>query len=618
MNTRGPLSLNEVDLQSISELISVTDSSLYQKSTDILHQAIASHAALLFEIDKVKQQKRLLAGSAVELLHDDIGDHLDTLITHQLYHQPHQYYLVPAQVHQRCPHDSYVARHHVEGYLGTVMTHTASGDLLYLFISLTEFPIEDPAAILQWHHLVSQVVMQYRRFQHLTDRTDVLLSRLNHEVSHDNLTNLMNRSFLSDTLERLVSASQSHFSFTLGMLDINDFKYINDLYGNYIGDQVLRFVAHAISECIQDEQLTFRIAGDEFAFITFDPQPMAVCEGILARIRTGYQDATHHIRISASIGIASYQEESIDADQLMLNASLALKGSKKHNQPPICCYDTHLSEEYHRKTQIIDALREELSKSLEEPQELYVVLQPIVKQHQSVWNYFEVLSRWQSQILGEVSPFEFIDAAEQSGLVIDLGRRVVELACIAKQQIELSLGRKIRLSINCSAHELSQPSNYIQQLSEQIAHYGFCPGEFTIEITETALLSQRQITRSILSHLRDAGFKVALDDFGTGYSSLNYIHSYPIDCIKIDASFIRNMLRSDTSEKVVSLIIQLANQLDVDLVAEGVEEEQSLVRLYEMGCTQIQGYLFSEPLPPEMIINHLLGQHMLQNSKTHE
>ncbi|MDW6094418.1 putative bifunctional diguanylate cyclase/phosphodiesterase [Vibrio rhizosphaerae] len=609
MNIREPRSSGAVDLQSISELISITDGSLYQKSTEMLHQATDSNAALLFEIDKIKQQRRLLAASSRELFDEDIGTHLDTLITYQLEYQPHQYYLIPAQVHQRYPQVNYLVKHQIEGYLGTMVNHTVSGDQIYLFVSLTQSPIVDPSIIVQWHRLVSQVVMQYRRFQHQTDRTDVLLNRLNYEVSHDDLTNLMNRSFLADTLERLVSASQSQFNFTLGMLDINDFKHINDLYGNYVGDQVLRFVAQTISACVQDEQLTFRIAGDEFAFITFDPQPATVCQDILARIRSGYQDIAHHITISASIGIASYKEESINADQLMLNASLALKNSKKLCPPAICCYDTHLSDEYHRKNQVIDALRGALNKNLDESQqELYVVLQPIVKQHQSTWKYFEVLCRWQSQVLGEISPVEFIAAAEQSGLIIELGHRVIELACLAKQHIEQSLNQKIRLSINCSAYELNHQSDYIQTLKERIVRYGFYPGEFTIEITETALLSQRAITGNILKELRNNGFKVALDDFGTGYSSLNYIHNYPIDCIKIDASFIKNMLCNETSEKVVSLIIQLAEQLDVDLVAEGVEEEQSLARLYEMGCTQIQGYLFSAPLPPEMVIHQLLEQ----------
>ncbi|ASA57259.1 putative bifunctional diguanylate cyclase/phosphodiesterase [Vibrio gazogenes] len=608
MNIRGPLSFSEVDLQSIAELISITDCSLYQKSTDMLHQATDSQAALLFEIDQVKQQKRLLAASSTGLFDDDIGAHLDTLITYQLEHQPHQYYLIPDQVYQRYPHATYLVNHQIEGYLGTLVNHAASGEQMYLFVSLTHSPITESAMLIQWHRLVSQVVMQYRRFQHQTNRTDALLNRLNYEVSHDDLTNLMNRSFLADTLERLVSASQSQFNFSLGMLDIHDFKYINDLYGNYIGDQVLRFVAHTISACIQDEQLTFRIAGDEFAFITFDQQPERVCQEILTRIRAGYQDVAHCIRISASIGIARHKEESNNADQLLLNASLALKNSKKFCQPDICCYDTHLSEEYHRKNQVIDALRDALSKNLDEPQEIYVVLQPIVRQHHPDWNYFEVLCRWQSPVLGDISPVEFIAAAEQSGLIIEFGDRVIELACLAKQQIEQSSNQKVRLSINCSAYELNQQDNYIQKLKERITHYGFYPGEFTIEITETALLSQRQVTRNIISNLRDAGFKVALDDFGTGYSSLNYIHNYPIDCIKIDASFIKNMLCNETSEKVVSLIIQLANQLDVDLVAEGVEEEQSLTRLYEMGCTQIQGYLFSAPLPPEMVIHQLLGR----------
>ncbi|MEI8634983.1 EAL domain-containing protein [Vibrio sp. PP-XX7] len=206
-----------------------------------------------------------------------------------------------------------------------------------------------------------------------------------------------------------------------------------------------------------------------------------------------------------------------------------------------------------------------------------------------------------------MNPAEFIIVAEQSGLIVDLGRRIVELACIAKQAIESAMGNKIRLSINCSAQELNLSQNYIGSLLEQITSYGFQPNEFTIEITETALLEQRFSAKHILSQLQKAGFRIALDDFGTGYSSLNYIHSYPIDCIKIDASFIRNMLDNHTSEKVVSLIIQLANQLNVDLVAEGVEEEHIMAKLYDMGCEQIQGYLFSKPIPTETVIQQLLS-----------
>lgn len=186
------------------------------------------------------------------------------------------------------------------------------------------------------------------------------------------------------------------------------------------------------------------------------------------------------------------------------------------------------------------------------------------------------------------SPAEFIEAAEQSGLIIELGERIIELACIAKQELEAHLGYTVKLSINCSAHELVDSNRYINHLTTLLERYGHDASDFVIELTETVLLSQSGREQMVLNSLRYLGFKVALDDFGTGYSSLNYIHNYPIDSIKIDATFVRNMLSNKTSEQVVYLIAQLAQLLDVDLIAEGVEDDRALNKLIDMGCHYIQ------------------------------
>ncbi|ANS87974.1 Protein-glutamate O-methyltransferase [Vibrio scophthalmi] len=239
-------------------------------------------------------------------------------------------------------------------------------------------------------------------------------------------------------------------------------------------------------------------------------------------------------------------------------------------------------------------------------------MQPIVSLNSPTWDYFEVLARWNSETLGVVSPMEFIEAAEQSGLIIELGERIVELACHAKWELEKGLGYKVRLSLNCSAHELSDSSRYMRHLTTTISRFHFEPREFTIELTETVLLSQTNEVRYILDKLRNQGFTIALDDFGTGYSSLNYIHSYPIDTIKIDATFIKNMLCNETAEHVVCLIVQLAQQLEVNLVAEGVESEDALQKLSDMGCTQIQGYYFSKPEIPLNIISYYSNLCLMQ------
>jgi diguanylate cyclase (GGDEF)-like protein len=606
MKTKQPCLLSVVDLKSISGLVTATGQVLYQKSTDILHKILASQASFLVKINASKHQKQLLATSAEGRIDEDILEQLERFLDQQLQDIVQEQFLIASQAYLHGPEHTYMVKYRIEGYLSSVIHSPADG--LCVLISLTTSPIKTPDILFEWHQLISSIIVQNQRQQHITYQTDVLLSRLNYEVSHDHLTNLKNRSFLADTLERLILTPHKYGSFSLGILDINGFKSINDLYGSYTGDQVLKYVARSITDTIQDEAFTFRTAGDEFAFIIFDADPMAVCHRILGKISQGYRDTIHHIRVSVCIGLTTYPQESTDADQLMLNASLALKDGKSHNRQ-ISCYNTQLSECYYRKVQLVETLREVLNQPGQLQQELYVVLQPIIRRRAYTrWDYFEVLARWQSPVFGNVSPGEFIIASEHAGLIVELGKRVIELACEVKMQIEQALNRKIRFSINCSAQELNQSQDYIHFLLKQTEKYGFHPAEFTIEITETALLAQSHEAKNILTQLRGAGFKVALDDFGTGYSSLNYIHNYPIDGIKIDASFIKNILHNETSEKVVNFIIQLANQLNIDLVAEGVEDPRTLAKVYDMGCNQIQGYLFSKPIPPEKVIQYLFSK----------
>jgi EAL domain-containing protein (putative c-di-GMP-specific phosphodiesterase class I) len=296
-----------------------------------------------------------------------------------------------------------------------------------------------------------------------------------------------------------------------------------------------------------------------------------------------------------SIGIARAANHSPKTDGLILNASLALKDCKKHRETRIQHYDTQLSALYHRQTQLIEVIRQQLKTSITDNHELYVVVQPIVDINADQWDYFEILSRWESDTLGNIAPSEFIEAAEQSGLIVELGERIIELACIAKQELESQLGHRVKLSINCSAYELVDSKRYINHLTSMIDKYQHSTCDFVIELTETVLLSLSGQEQMVLNSLRYLGFQVALDDFGTGYSSLNYIHNYPIDIIKIDATFVRNMLSNKTSEQVVLLIVQLSQLLNVNLIAEGVEDKNASDKLIEMGCNYIQGYFYAKP-----------------------
>ncbi|MCG9681375.1 EAL domain-containing protein [Vibrio sp. Isolate23] len=591
--------LASIDLDVVNKTLQLDGSALLDQVTLVLNKHFESFCTCIIEIDKFNFNAHTLSYACNQTLNKPTSYSLQGTPCAHVSKSELDYVLYASNVEQDFPEDVYIRDHQLQAYLG-VPLRTRSGDVLGVLLSTFKAPIKTSKELIYYHTLFAHVIVHSLRAKWLSARSESLVNQLSYEVSHDNLTGLLNRSFLSDKLERLSETSSD--SFTLAYVDIDSFKSINDLYGNYVGDQVIKFVAHVIESSIHDKQLAFRIAGDEFAFITYSGDPLEVCRNILSKLESGYKDPAHNIKVSVNIGIARRTDKRLTADQLILNASLALKDCKQSRNSQVQCYDTHLSAQYYRRTMVIDALRNELSPANLNPCEIYVLAQPIVRRNQSHWDYFEILARWESSELGMISPLEFIEAAEQSGLIIELGERIIDLACQAKKELEQGLGYKVKLGINCSAHELNDTNRYLEHLTSTVSKHGFKPEEFTIELTETVLLSQTNEVKFILEQLRLLGFTVALDDFGTGYSSLNYIHNYPIDCIKIDATFIRNMLSNETSERVVWLIIQLAKQLKVDLVAEGVENKEALDKLHDMGCSQIQGYYYSRPEKPKAII----------------
>ncbi|MDN3612405.1 EAL domain-containing protein [Vibrio ostreicida] len=594
---------SSIDIDVVNATLQLDGAELLNKVTLVLHEQFKSFCTCIIEIDKFNFNAQTLSYACNNGLKEPVSYSLrGTPCAHVS--KSELDFVIYDDVAAEFPDDIYIREHQLKAYLG-IPLRTRSGDILGVLLSTFQSPLEETQDLVYYHSFFANLVVHSLREKWLSARSDSLVKQLSYEVSHDNLTGLLDRSMLSSTLESLPNADSGACS--LAYVDIDNFKSINGLYGNYIGDQVIKFVAQVIETSIQNTRYAFRIAGDEFAFVTYHGDPLEVCCTILNKLESGYRDPNHNINVSVSIGIARKNHLQVTADQLIFNASLALKECKQSRTSKVQCYDTHLSAQYYRRTMVIDALRNELDTNNHKPSEIYVLAQPIVRKGQSNWKYFEILARWQSSVLGMVSPLEFIEAAEQSGLIVELGERIVELACQAKQELEQGLGYKTKLGINCSAYELNNTQKYLGNLISNLNKYGFSPNEFTIELTETVLLSQTNDISSVLNQLRTMGFTIALDDFGTGYSSLNYIHSYPIDCIKIDATFVRNILSNKTSERVVWLIIQLAQYLNVDLVAEGVESQDTLSQLHHMGCDQIQGYFYSRPERPNTIIEAQRG-----------
>lgn len=584
----------QISFQKLDEILKLSGSALLNRVILDIHQQVNTHCTCIVEVahlqhsahtisvarnDKIEDHLEYpLSGSPCEEVVNDIGENI--------FFQDH--------VYRDVSEDKMFREIGIEAYLGLPLK-TQNGDVLGILISTFThlFSALEAQALLELHRFYANVIIHSLREKWVSERSDKLLNQLSYEVSHDNLTGLLNRSCLADTLETLTQ--QSSRPFNLAYLDIDNFKSINDINGNYIGDQIIKFTANAIQESLSSPENAFRVAGDEFAFITYDEDPVAVCQQILDIIEAGYIDKSNHISFTVSIGIARAANHSPKTDGLILNASLALKDCKKHRETRIQHYDTQLSALYHRQTQLIEVIRQQLKTSITDNHELYVVVQPIVDINADQWDYFEILSRWESDTLGNIAPSEFIEAAEQSGLIVELGERIIELACTAKQELESQLGYTVKLSINCSAYELVDSKRYINHLTSMIDKYQHSTCDFVIELTETVLLSLSGQEQMVLNSLRYLGFQVALDDFGTGYSSLNYIHNYPIDIIKIDATFVRNMLSNKTSEQVVLLIVQLSQLLNVNLIAEGVEDKNASDKLIEMGCNYIQGYFYAKP-----------------------
>lgn len=594
--TTAPNHFPTISIQTLSHLTGCSGKEILEQATLTLHKACHSLYSELVEFDRIGVMGHSLALAQDHTLASSLyaypllGSPLEIALS-----SPHSEYMWVSDTELTISSDKTVVNYLV------MPLRSASKEIIGALISVFAKHIKLDDERLAFHRVISCLLSHRLDHQRLMDRSDSLMHQLSYEVSHDNLTGLMNRNYMEDKLERLIESKIA--TFTLVILDIDHFQEINDLHGHYVGDKVLRCIAQEISHIVPDEHERFRLSGDEFAFILTDEDPSMICYELHDKLERGFHIGSHRISLSARMGLATYSHEVHGAEQLVANAGIALNDSKIHRVEVIRCFDTHLSQQYMRRTQLIELLKEELNKPLSQTKDLYVVVQPIVRRDQTDWNYFEVLARWHHPLLGEVSPLEFIEAAEQSGLIISLGEKIIELACLAKRELENSLGYSVKLGINCSAEQLSHAPNYIEFLTTTLARYQYSPSAFTIELTESVLLSPTTDIIYRLDTLRRLGFTIALDDFGTGYSSLNYIHSYPIDCIKIDATFVRNMLTNQTSEHVISLIIQLAKQLSVDLIAEGVETKQALDKLYQMGCDQIQGFYFSRPMKPQDMPN---------------
>lgn len=407
---------------------------------------------------------------------------------------------------------------------------------------------------------------------------------------HDSMTGLYNRTeFMRRVAEALQRGERYGERFGLLFIDLDLFKEVNDTYGHAVGDQLLCQVARRLKGCLRESDSAFRLGGDEFTVLL--PQPendealAVVATKLIAQLKQPFVIEGRDVRISSSIGIVSYPQDGEDQDTLLGHADVAMYFAKEQGRGRYAFFDPEINARNQHKMRIKAGLGQALAKN-----ELYLAYQPRVMPDGRICGY-EALMRWQSEALGAVSPAEFIPVAESGLLMEAMTDWLLQQVGRDLQQPPL---KGSQVSINLSSRQF-QNGIWVDRLRAVMEQYDIRPHQFCIEVTESALIENFGTTVEQLSEVQALGVEVAIDDFGTGYSSLEYLKRLPIDYLKVDHSFVRDIENDADDRTIVRTIILLAHSLGLKVVAEGVETEAQAAFLVQEGCDELQGYLYSQP-----------------------
>ena len=415
--------------------------------------------------------------------------------------------------------------------------------------------------------------------------------KIAHLAHYDALTDLPNRVLFREQVERELHRTRRGEQFALLYIDIDEFKGINDSLGHHVGDALLKVVAARLKSCIRETDLVARLGGDEFAVIQTNAGNLAdvvqFVTRIHAAIRQPYQCLGHQLSTDASIGIALAPRDGTELDQLIKNADLAMYGAKADGRRTHRFFEPAMDASAKARLKMQQDLRQALVNGGFE-----IHYQPVVDLRDDQVTGCEALLRWRHPERGMVSPAEFIPVAEDTGLIIELGDWVLRSACAEAA----NWPNHVRLAVNVSPVQLKCQTLALK-IASALAASGLSASRLELEITEAVLIGDDEAALAILHELRAIGVRIALDDFGTGYSSLSYLKRFPFDKIKIDRCFISDIAEVDGSSAIVQAVVNIAASRNMTTTAEGVETQQQKERLRTLGCTEMQGYLFSAAKP---------------------
>ncbi|MEM7784362.1 MAG: EAL domain-containing protein [Planctomycetota bacterium] len=424
----------------------------------------------------------------------------------------------------------------------------------------------------------------------------------------DSLTGLPNRALFYDRVDACVSQLRKSPEQRFGLiyLDLDDFKLINDHLGHETGDEFLVEISRRMNHCLSGKVLVARLGGDEFAVLIENAncvnELIEIASEIDRAVRCPFRIHGREILPRASMGIVlatgSYNEDgsvevNLSTEDLVRKADAAMYRAKKQNHVSFCVFEDHMLEESAIRLELGSEIRHAVSRH-----ELYLAYQPIVDLQKKETIGFETLLRWRHPVHGEISPHKFIPIAESNGSIIDIGNWVLENSCKQLKKWNDAYRKSLMASINVSIQQVNS-DEWDSELVNLLVSIDLDPSLIRLEITESMLMKDAEETIALLCKTRRTGIKIGLDDFGTGYSSLAYLHQIPMDILKIDRSFINQMNQSDKNLAIVKSIIALAKSLNLLIVAEGIETQEQLNQVRDLGVQMGQGYLFSKPLRAE-------------------
>jgi diguanylate cyclase (GGDEF)-like protein/PAS domain S-box-containing protein len=422
----------------------------------------------------------------------------------------------------------------------------------------------------------------------------------------DSLTNLANRRLFEDRLiQALQSVGRRGNQIALLFMDLDQFKQVNDSLGHDAGDLLLLTVADRLKSCVRAQDTVARLGGDEFTILLHDVSNAKdltmIAENILASLKAPIRLKSKEVIISTSIGITTAPNDGMSHDVLMKNADLALYRAKDKGRDQFDFYTETLND---RAEQLM-SLERELRQALRRD-EFHLLFQPQVDLNTGDITAMEALIRWQHPVRGEIMPDDFLPVAEDTGLIMPMDNWVVQNACMQIKLLHQLLGRGVRVAVNLSARQFRDPG--LQNVIEFALRTSGLEARFLeIDITEAMLMDDLQSVREQMARIQSTGVTITIDDFGTGYSSLKLLRSLPVDMLKIDQSFVRNMPADAGNSDIATSIIAIARQMDMAVVAEGVETEEQEHFLKMHGCSLVQGYRYATPMTFDDLYHYFSG-----------